>query len=195
MLLSPVDLLIGILAARLTEDELRELARKLRSGDHNAFRRFFDSQYDDLIRFLLARGLELAEAEDLVQQAFILIWEKRNELDPQKSVRGFLYRIAYTRMLNYLRDRSRLQAVEQPDLHHSDNPDPAMDTQHTDLQEAIDRAVAALPEKRRAVFELCFLQQFTYKEAAAVLDISPKTVENHMGYALKSIRGALEDFR
>jgi RNA polymerase sigma-70 factor, ECF subfamily len=45
-----------------------------------------------------------------------------------------------------------------------------------------------LPDKRREVFELCYLQEFSYREAAEALDISPKTVENHMGMALKDLR-------
>ena len=55
-------------------------------------------------------------------------------------------------------------------------------------------AVEALPERRRAVFELCFLQELTYREAAEALGISIKTVENQMGHALKAIRKAMEGY-
>ena len=55
-------------------------------------------------------------------------------------------------------------------------------------------AVEALPERRRAVFELCFLQELTYRETAEALGISIKTVENQMGHALKAIRKAMEGY-
>jgi len=51
-----------------------------------------------------------------------------------------------------------------------------------------------MPEKRRNVFELCYMQEFTYKEAAEALGVSRKTVENHMGMALKDLRLALKNF-
>jgi RNA polymerase sigma-70 factor (ECF subfamily) len=52
-----------------------------------------------------------------------------------------------------------------------------------------------MPEKRQTVFRLCFIQEFTYKDAAEVLNVTVKTVENHMGLALKELRGKLEGFR
>ena len=52
-----------------------------------------------------------------------------------------------------------------------------------------------MPEKRQAVFRLCFIQEFTYKEAAEFLQVSVKTIENHMGLALKDLRKKLEKFR
>ena len=55
-------------------------------------------------------------------------------------------------------------------------------------------AVEALPERRRAVFELCFLQELTYRETAETLGISIKTVENQMGHALKTIRKAMKGY-
>ncbi len=59
----------------------------------------------------------------------------------------------------------------------------------------VQAAVETLPERRRAVFELCILQGLTYAEAADALDISRKTVENHMGYALKAVREHLSGLR
>ena len=62
------------------------------------------------------------------------------------------------------------------------------------MQQALHRAVEALPPRRRAAFELCFMQQLSYREAAEALGVSIKTIENQMGHALKTIRAAMAVF-
>ena len=190
-----IDLLVAILAlAQSSELDSRELALKIKNGDHRAFRMFFDRHYEALFRFLTSRGMSGPTAEDLIQQAFVIIWEKRTNIDEGKSLRSYLFRIAYTRMLNHIRDHSKFTTRES-----TDNPvsrsTPIDDLQEQELIEAIDAAGDSMPERRRMVFDFCFLQDFSYKETAEALDISVKTVENHMGLAFKDIRSALEKFR
>lgn len=168
-----------------------ELLRSIRQGDHKAFRKFFDRHHKHLYHFLLKRGVSEQVAEDLIQQAFLMIWEKREEIDETKSLRAYLFRIAYTRMLNHIRDHKKFSSTE-PVNPVTATPDEVM--VHEELKEKIEAAISAMPEKRQTVFRLCFLQEFSYKEAASTLDISVKTVENHMGLALKDLRNALKTF-
>ncbi|SHK57286.1 RNA polymerase sigma factor [Rhodothermus profundi] len=172
-----------------------ELARRIRAGDQQAFRLFFERYYAFLLHYLERMGVPSAVAEDLVQQAFLAVWERRAQIDPNRSLRAFLFRIGHNRALNHFRDTRRLsQQAELPEL---SDPAPGADRQ-TDagfLQARLQEAIARLPERRRAVFELCFLQELTYREAAEVLGISPKTVENQMAQALRQLRAALSDFR
>lgn len=134
------------------------------------------------------------QAEDLVQQAFVMIWEKRADIDPQKSLRAYLFRIAYTRMLNVIRDNSKFDGnTETPEKEGSEEADASI--QNRELAKAIETAIQSMPEKRQTVFRLCYIQEFTYKDAAEVLEVSVKTIENHMGLALKELRGKLEGFR
>lgn len=173
----------------------RDLSRRIKNGDHSAFRTFFDAHHEALFRFLLSKGVPGPAAEDLIQQAFLMIWEKRREIDESKSLRGYLFRIAYTRMLNHFRDRSKFTDSEPEPPGDAAAVTPEDHARHKELLEAVERALEAMPEKRRMVFDFCFMQGFTYKEAAGTLDVSPKTVENHMGLALKDIRNALRDFK
>lgn len=169
------------------------LAAEIKNGSHTAFRSFFEAHHRSLYRFLRSKQIDKQTAEDLIQKAFIYIWEHRSSIDPAKSLRAYLFRIAYTRMLNYIRDNSkfdRSQAV--PRQQADENPEHAARLQ--ELHRAIDDAIAEMPEKRGRVFELCFIEQFTYREAAGALDVSVKTVENHMGLALKDMRKALSDY-
>ncbi len=171
-----------------------ELLIAIKSGDHSAFKQFFNKHHSFLYHFLLKKGMSEQQSEDLVQQAFVMIWEKRSEIDPNKSLRAFLFRIAYTRMLNVIRDHSKFDDnVESIDKSGSKSADSEL--QNSELAAAIEGAIQSMPEKRQTVFRLCFIQEFTYKDAAEVLDVSVKTVENHMGLALKELRSKLEGFR
>lgn len=191
----PAQIILLALAASGSSDlDDVELARRIKQGDHEAFRAFFEAHHEALFRFLMSKGIEEATAEDLIQQAFILIWEKRDGIEPDRSLRAYLFRIAYTRMLNHIRDHSKFdtgEAVPQSKTRQT----PEDYAQHGELTEAVENAIDSMPEKRRMVFEFCFMQEFTYRETAETLEISVKTVENHMGLALKDIRSALKEFR
>jgi len=171
-----------------------DLARQIRDGDREAFRRFFDRHYDVLYRHLRRQGVPEAVCEDLMQNAFLYIWERRDEIDPERSLRAFLFRICRTRALNHFRDTAKFSEAET-DIEPVDDEAP---DEHVAVRMAQDRlrdAVATLPERRRAVFELCFMDELTYREAADVLGISVKTVENQMGHALKHLREVLAPYR
>lgn len=170
----------------------RELALLIKRGDKTAFKKFFDTHHKPLFLFLVKKGVSEQTAEDLIQQAFVLIWEKRDDINPEKSLRSFLFRIAYTRMLNHIRDHAKFSEAEVSDF---EQPNEETDQAETkELGVHIENAISAMPEKRQAVFRLCFIQEFTYKEAAEILEVSVKTIENHMGLALKELRTSLAKF-
>ncbi len=183
----PFDALL--LLALLPADDA-PLVGRIRDGDHAAFQAFFEQHHRALLAFLARRGVPDGVADDLVQQAFVHLWEHRDRLDPLRSARAYLFRIAYTRALNHFRDTARLDSIPDESV-GAREPDAAS---YALTRDAVEAAIAALPEKRRAVFELCFLQELTHREAAAVLGISPKTVEHQMGHALKTLREKLRAF-
>lgn len=168
----------------------KELAVSIRNGSHEAFRAFYESQYDALYRFLKSRGLSHDEAEDIIQKAFILVWEHRGTIDENKSLRAYLFQIAYTRMINYVKYQSRFDDAD-PVENNSRSFDSSHEMDYKELITVIRRILAEMPEKRAQIFELCFLKQFSYKEVADTLDVSVKTVENHMTLAFKDIRQSL----
>lgn len=179
-----------LLLSALVPEEV-DLAAALRSGDRMAFRAFFDRYHADLLRYLKYRNVPDELAEDLVQQAFVTIWEKRDSLRDDGSVRGLLFRIAYTRALNHFRDTARLERLGDPEETVSADASPEDAAEGRLMRERLKAAVAALPERRRAVFELCMLEGLSYRETAESLEISIKTVENQMAHALRAVREAL----
>lgn len=190
-----LQLVLCALASSQVDDvDSTQLAAQIREGDHEAFQTFFDIHYDSLLRFLVSKNTAREAAKDLIQQAFIYIWENRKAIEPNKSLRSYIFRIAYTRMLNQHRDSKKFNDGEAVP-HQETALTPEDIAQAKDLENAIDKAIDAMPEKRGTVFQLCFINDFTYKEAAETLDVSKKTIENHMGLALKDIRKALENFK
>jgi RNA polymerase sigma-70 factor (ECF subfamily) len=170
-----------------------EFVRRIRAGDAHAFRDLFDRFHAPLYRYLMHRKVDPEVAEDLVQQTFVMVWERRDTLREDGSLRGLLFRIALTRALNHFRDTARFTDADPEDLASAVEPaDPA---EARDVRDALRAAVDSLPERRRAVFELCVLEGLTYRETAAALEISVKTVENQMVHALRQVREALAEYR
>lgn len=186
--------LFFLASSNFSDSEKEVWARSIKNGDHKAFRDFFNAHHEALYRFLRSKGIAKETAEDLIQKAFVYIWEHRSNIDPEKSLRAYLFRIGYTRMLNHIRDHSKFDDSEElPSIESDTNTEDEI--RASELRNAIDKAIKAMPEKRGMVFEMCFIQEFTYKETAEALNVSYKTVENHMGLALKDIREALQEFK
>lgn len=186
--------LLLILGASLeNESKETEIYLKIRNGDQKAFKKFFEAHHDELFRYLRQRGVAKEAAEDLIQKAFVYIWEHRDKIEESKSLRAYLFRIAYTRMLNLFRDNEKYDRDQElPDI-PSSSFETDQDLYRQELHDTIQKAISYMPEKRQHVFRLCFLEQFTYKEAAETLKVSVKTIENHMGLALKDLRESLSE--
>lgn len=196
-MVDPVSLqfvLIAVATSPEEEMDSKVLAQEIKAGNHKAFETFFDAHYDSLLRFLISNNTSREAAKDLIQKAFIYIWEHRRRIDPEKSLRAYIFRIAYTRMLNHHRDHKKFDTDESVPNQKTDHTPEDM-ARANDLEQAIKRAIEQMPEKRGAVFQLCFMEDFTYREAAETLEVTKKTIENHMGLALKDMRKSLKQFQ
>ena len=186
-----VSLLLLALALQLDrERDDATLAKRIKEGDRVAFKQFFDRYHRLLLGYLVKRGLSQDDAEDIVQNAFIKIWDSREHIDPSRSIKAFLFKIGYTRALNHFRDTARFEIDADLSMKTSD-ADSQRDASFNQINEYLIKIVRSMPERRRAVFELCFLEQLTYRETAEALQVSIKTVENHMALALKTVRAAM----
>lgn len=185
-----IDLVLFIALATDESENSSELYRAIKQGDENAFKKFFHDHHDALFVFLRSRNIKREIAEDLIQKAFLYIWEHRERIKPNLSLKAYLFRIAYTRMLNHV-EQSR-DHIELDDEINSSTGTPHDAAEYSDLHSAFREAVINMPERRRAVFESCFIKDLTYKETAELLSISVKTVENHMALAFKDLREELK---
>ncbi len=154
----------------------------------------FRDYYTPLVRYGNTFLKDTYETEDVVQQVFVSLWEKRTQLDIHTSVRAVLYRSVHNACLNRLkhqkvrRDYAGDWKSTQSDSEQTDALEAA------ELQERINRAIEGMPEQCARIFKMSRFEQLKYQEIADQLGLSIKTIENQMGKALKIIREALKDY-
>ena len=170
----------------------QDLENRIRAGDESAFDTLFRAHYAELVRMAESVVRERALAEEIAQDVMLEVWRRRDPIRLEQGYRAYLLRATRNRALNHVRherivQREQLAAsVESPMA-----PPPDEDMLGGELGEAIQRAMAALPENCREVFQLSRTQGLRYAEIATVLDISVKTVEKRMGQALAELRRSL----
>lgn len=129
--------------------------------------------------------------EDIVQEVFIKIWNNRETLQFNFSVKAYLYRAAINAALNYLEKSKKLVSLDTdalPEPAHSDVED---QFNLKEVESHIQDALNSLPPACKAIFVLSRYEDMSYREIAESMQLSPKTVENQMGKALKLMRDYL----
>ncbi len=158
------------------------------------FEQLFRSWYAPLVRYAVSitkGGME--EAEDLVQQVFAKYWEQQLEDTVQLSEKAYLYKMVYHQALNQLR-KVHVRESYKMDRQRVEKDEQQSGGTAFDLQDQIRKAMEKLSPQCRQVFELNRFEELKYREIADHLGISIKTVESHMGKALKIMRQELVEF-
>jgi RNA polymerase sigma-70 factor (ECF subfamily) len=176
--------------SRSSPETDQQLFTRLRAGEATALDELFRRHYADLCRVALRFVNNEQEAEDIVQELFVSIWEKRTtQRDDLVSVGPYLRRATRNRSLNFLRDRKRIPVDDGEVPITIPTPNQAdFGLEQDELRDQIHGAIDALPERCRLVFVMSKVEDMTHKEIAAALDISPKTVENQMTRAYRYLR-------
>ena len=176
------------------QDE-NNLAQALRRGDVTAFDVVFRQWYEPLCHYAcrLADG-DMDEAEDLVQQAFVKLWEQHARLEVSWSLKSYLYKTVHNACLNRLRSRKVQSKYLDFNAQQLDTMHTLPDDTSPELLERFQRAMDALPPQCRHIFELSRFETLKYREIADQLGISIKTVETQMGKALRVMRTQLADY-
>ncbi|MEI8113571.1 MAG: RNA polymerase sigma-70 factor [Bacteroidia bacterium] len=177
----------------LTEDN--QLYLKFSAGDERAFQTLFRKYYPAMCNFARQFLNDSELAEETVQDLFVKIWEKRENLNIQTSVKHYFFRSVRNHCLNQLQhDKIKKQYSGRmlETAHQEINPDDFY--LEVDLVQRIEKSINSLPPKRQEIFRLSREQGLKYKEIAETLNISVKTVEAQMGLALKYLREELKDF-
>ena len=153
----------------------------------------YERHFDELYRYAFSMLRNRVQAEDVVQAVFLDIWQNNLHEGIHTSLRAFLFKSVYFKCLNEIKHNKVRDKFELHHLNHS-TLQTRDEYEKTELRNSIEEAINALPAECKKVFELCKIQGLKYHEAAAQLQISPKTVENQMSKALKSLRQALLRF-
>lgn len=168
--------------------------KRLKAGDSAAFEALFDKYYPRLYYFALRYMKQSIDAEEIVQDIFVKIWEHRERLDEMLSFNSYLFTIARNTIFNINRKSLNEQAYRNYLKHFLDTTHNKTETEviYNDLKSHIDEIVDKFPKKRKKIFLLSREKGLSYKEIATQLNISEKTVEAHIYLALKTIKKSID---
>lgn len=160
------------------------------------FEVLFRSQFAALCNFAYSVVKDTDQAHDIVQQAFVNLWERRDEVDVIENLPAYLRRTIVNVAINHFQKHRRIQLEDE---YTQAQLDSASATDRTDylqgeVEEAVKRAVAQLPEKSQLVFSLSRFQGMSNREIAENLNISVKAVEKHIGKSLRDLRVSLAPY-
>jgi RNA polymerase sigma-70 factor (ECF subfamily) len=176
-----------------------ELIEKLRDGDRNTYVRLFKENYKNLVLYAKKFVLDTEIARDLVQDVFIYLWDRRRQLNIERSIDSYLYRAVHNASVNHLkRESTKANYIKQFLLNlngdtyaTSTSEDVYEITVHNDLLTRIESIIESLPEQCRNIFRMSRFKGLKNKEIAEIYSISPRTVETQIYRALKVLKEKL----
>ena len=159
----------------------RLVIQRLNAGDRQCFEACYRFYYKGLCSFA-SRWVSLPVAEDIVQDTMLYIWENRDRLMEELSLKGLLFMIVRNKSLDRISSQkvhSRVhQQLEKRFADQFDSPDFYLGTE---LARLYREALAQLPEQTRRIFEMSRFQGMTHQQIAAEMEVSPQTVNYHIG--------------
>lgn len=162
--------------------------------NHDAFKELFFEFYPSLCVFAKRYIYSPEACEDIVQEVFLNIWKNRKTLNIHSSFRNFLITSVRNSCTDYLRKQSsHTKYLEYlSDFNSTEIPDEIYTIK--ELEEMLQSALYKLPSNVQSAFNMSRSQNMTYKEIAAEMNISSKTVESYISQALKLLREELKDY-
>lgn len=158
----------------------------------NSFESSFRQYYEALVKYATSMVKETTLAEDLVQAVFEDYWKDRNKVIIHTSIKAYLYKGVYFKCMNFLKRRK----IENKFIAQAHTEEAYDDDQlaSKELQIKINHAIEALPQECQKIFTMSRYDHLKYHEIATALHLSPKTIENQMGKALRLLRQALTEY-
>ncbi len=167
-----------------------KLLNKLKNGERSAYKYLFSEYYSWLCNYVFNLTKNKSLSEDLVQEIFMNLWEKREQLNIKSSIKNYLFKSCHNQFLQYVRkEKVRidfLNSVRWEVLFESyDNESQRL---HEEKLEKLNSLINELPPRCKEIFVKSKLQKKKYREIASELNISIKTVENQMSKALHFLK-------
>ncbi|MFA9214755.1 MAG: RNA polymerase sigma factor [Candidatus Methylacidiphilales bacterium] len=179
---------MDILQPQLSKDA--ELLRQMKQDDKKAFETLFKSHYASLVKFARNILKSNEQAEDIVQDVFIKIWDKRATLEETSSFKAYLFMAVRNQCFNTLKVNERKNwlndEMENSETLSTNLIEANLNTKQ--LSDKISETIELLPEKCKLTFKLSRFENLSYKEIAETMNVSVKTVENQIGKALALLR-------
>lgn len=183
-----------------SELSLKEIFVKLSDQpDRLLFDFFFDKYYQKLIWFAVLFVKNHHAAEEVVSDVLLSIFKKREKLAKSDNIEGYIFISVKNQSLKYIRKCKRQVHFEnfesEADLLLSTNASPEFELIENEFSYVIKKTLDSLPPKRRLVFRMIKEEGLKYQDVANMLNLSIKTVETHMGLALKTLHVSIAKYK
>ncbi|MEM6644268.1 MAG: RNA polymerase sigma-70 factor [Bacteroidota bacterium] len=178
----------------MEQDQDLLLFERVKENDLGSYEILFKKYYKELHHFAFTYVRVSAIAEEMAQEVYLYLWEKRAQIVIQTTLRTYLYAAVKNKCLNYIKhELPKQQAMaDVSEVMLSVENGQKDEGENERIKVYIQKAIDALPKKCRRIFILSRNAGMTYEEIAEELGLSKKTVENQMGIALKKLRESLE---
>ena len=181
------------MSTHLTYTE-HELIQQLAEGNEEAFKQFYNQHWNRIYSLALAYLKSATQAQDIVQEVFLKVWTRREQLKNVEKPEAFVYIMGRNEVLNALKKKISLAAIdEQANDYLPDDyllPNQVVDLK--EMQQKINRAIDTLPPQQKLIFKLSREEGLNHEQIADRLGIERATVKNHIVRALNSLRQLLK---
>lgn len=171
---------------------------ELKTGNQQAFEKIYSTHWKYLHQVAYRFTQSVTEADDLVQETFVSLWEKKNRLDEERPVRPYLHSILKHKIIDHMRKWGKIRQESFFDqISHELLAELATNTTeeliaYEELNEFLERSLDLLPDKSRIIFRMSRMEHKSNVEIAETLNISVKNVEYHINKSLKHLRNHLD---
>ncbi len=178
------------------EQDDQILLDELKSGSPSAYERVFKKYYKMLVAKAYFVLEDEMEAEDLVQNLFVTMWQKSHFISIKTSLKSYLYAAVHNQCMMVIRDRKvadkRMNSYKE--VLAGDEEEDGLEVEET-YQGSLDLAFQELPLQRQRAFKLVYLEDKKYKEAAEEMGLSVNSVKTHLKLAVKALKDKLIKFK
>ncbi len=165
------------------------LIERVAGGDQQALAELYLRYSGPLMNYLVRMVGRPQTAEDLLQEVFMVVWQKAGGFQGRSSFKTWIFRIAHNKSISWLRKKKTVVELEEDTLDRRESTE--YQSELSWQSDQINLAVAKLSDKQRVAVELIFIYDFSYREAAKVIGCPEGTVKSRVNHALRRLNGLL----
>jgi RNA polymerase sigma-70 factor (ECF subfamily) len=170
----------------------KQLIKALHQADEISFAYIYQQYHQAVFKNINKLIINQQEAEDILQEVFITLWQKKQELTEELSVAGWLFTTSYYKSLEQLKKAVKLSIYELTEAHSELHTEPleqlTNEVEYNQKVITLTNAIEQLPPQKKLAFKLCRLEGKTYEEIASILNISVDTAKEYVKSASKLLR-------
>lgn len=161
--------------------------------DAKAYEAIFDKYWEPVFRFILKKTGNIAQAEDIVQEVFLHIWQKRNQLNIHSNLKNYLLAVAKYLFFKTIDNETLQMPLEELSKLEIDSSTPESRLEFDELHNRYLLSIERLPEKYKQVFKLSHQEQLSITEISSRLNLAPQTISNRLTASKHLLRQEMKE--